>query len=810
MFFDKAPSSVNNFLGLTRFMPWLSAAALVACALSVALYGQLQQQEQTQKTRNEVRYQLEQQANEIDKIISQANASLRAIEVFVRQTPQISQTSFEQFSQHLSIENPAIRSLQYAPNGILTYVTNTALNKGAIGLNLYQAPKTAPYVEEAALTGKTVMEGPRELVQGGSALILRYPAYLERRADKNLGLLGFAAVLIDFEYMKLNIIEPLEKQGLVVQISQKSPMHADWIPVHGNFDTQLIEPVSSAIFFPYGEWNLQVAPAAGWDTTTSTNHYFVLMAILVMGAIIVISIAEFRSRQRFQSAFESVKTTNDLKDRLIANVSHEIRTPLSSINNIAIMMEGPIYSDDVREFGRSIRQASQSISTVVNDLLDLSKIRQGHFRLSDSKFDLDDLVERIANMLQHQWLHKPAIEPIVIEPKAGQRSYTGDLARIEQVIQNLISNAYKFTMFGHVKVQIDVQTQNRDIDSLILTVIDSGVGISKNDIEHVFEAFYQVDSSLQKKYNGAGLGLAICRQIVEVMGGTIGVQSKVNHGSQFEIKLPLKRAESEFITHRKAQSSPEKLLLVFGDEPLPPELNTALEPYWLTRFLGQDASTDRSLPVHDNARILVNLKAPLTSKKIDWLNDFLGRNEHLNSQTLWLGSEIPQSAAQRGVRQIMKPLTRRRLDRAHRKPAEYATRDLRRADTPPLRLLLAEDNALNAKVLKKLLENRGAQVTCVSNGADALALLSGGAIHFDAVLMDLQMPVMDGLEATRLIRRNQDLQSLLVYAVSGHASNSMKKECADIGFTNFITKPFDPDLLIEDVQNRIQNLSRSH
>lgn len=126
-----------------------------------------------------------------------------------------------------------------------------------------------------------------------------------------------------------------------------------------------------------------------------------------------------------------------------------------------------------------------------------------------------------------------------------------------------------------------------------------------------------------------------------------------------------------------------------------------------------------------------------------------------------------------------------------------------------MHLLLAEDNSLNAKVFKKLLENRGISVSCVSNGADALALLTSGSARFDAVLMDLQMPVMDGLEATRLIRRHPELQGLPVYAVSGHVSNSMKEECLHIGFTNFITKPFDPDVLIDDIRARLQQQSDS-
>jgi len=195
---------------------------------------------------------------------------------------------------------------------------------------------------------------------------------------------------------------------------------------------------------------------------------------------------------------------------------------------------------------------------------------------------------------------------------------------------------------------------------------------------------------------------------------------------------------------------------------------------------------------------------------MNWLSQFLDRQQHLAQHIVWLGKDLPAIAQKHTIRQLMKPLTRNRLSRVYENKREEQTSFHEQTGATPLRLLLAEDNALNAKVFKKLLENRGVAVTCVYNGADALALLTSGNAHFDAVLMDLQMPVMDGLEATRLIRRHEELQGLLVYAVSGHVSSSMRNECLNIGFTNFITKPFDPDMLIDDIHARLKESGRSH
>ena len=805
-----SPASSSDTQSSLGLLPWLIGVALCACVLSLALFNSIQEQSEAQRVKAEVRYSLDHHANKLDKIVGKASANLHAIEVFVRQTPELSQSSFEQFSTLLSVDSPAIRSLQYAPDGILKFLTNPALNQSAIGLNLYKAPLTAPYLEEAALTGKTIMEGPRELVQGGHALILRYPVYRHRKPENNRDLMGFAAVLIDFEHIKQKVIEPLEQQGLIVRVQQKSPMHTSWLPIHGNPDSDLTDPISSTVFFPYGEWTIEVAPKQGWSPTVGIHPYLVLLAAITMAIVIWMSLYEYRSRKAMIAAYASAKSANELKDKLIANVSHEIRTPLTSINSIAIMLDAPTYPAEVQELGKAIRQSSETVHLIVNDLLDLSKIRQGYFRLNSSKFQIADLIEDTANMLQQQWLQKPDIEPILLEPSPSQTIYVGDKSRIEQVLQNLISNAFKFTMSGRVTVRFNIIAESREQDQLVVEVADTGVGIPHNDIERIFDAFYQVDSSLQKRYNGAGLGLAICRQIVEVMGGTIKVRSKPDVGTQFEFRLPLAHDGINQWRNNASNDRANRILLQVGDAAMDPLLVSALEPDWQVRFLHRDSTAEKILPVHGNARVLLDLPMPLTDEKMSWLSQFLGNQQHFGQHIVWLGNQLPAIAQEHDVRLLPKPLTRKRLNRIYENLKEQSPSVSGESDSDPLRLLLAEDNSLNAKVFKKLLENRGATVSCVGNGADALALLTGGSVNFDAVLMDLQMPVMDGLEATRLIRKHEALQDLLVYAVSGHVSNSMKTECLNIGFTNFITKPFDPDVLIDDIQSRLKDSSRSH
>lgn len=344
---------------------------------------------------------------------------------------------------------------------------------------------------------------------------------------------------------------------------------------------------------------------------------------------------------------------------------------------------------------------------------------------------------------------------------------------------------------------------------MIVEVADTGVGIRVDDIDKIFDAFYQVDSSLQKKYNGAGLGLSICRQIVEVMGGTIQVRSQPNMGTQFEFRVPLRHSRPLDGKPNPELTRQTRALLQLGEVSWDPQVQKRLEPDWQVKYIHHENSRDKTLPVHANTRILIDLPPPYTASKINWISQFLEKQEHENQHIVWLGNDLPQIAQEHKVKLLMKPVTRNRLTRAFAKPVvpPIAQHDLR--NEPALRLLMAEDNALNAKIFKKLLENRGATVSTVSNGADAVALLTSGTATFDAVLMDLQMPIMDGLEATRLIRKHEQFREIPVYAISGHVSDTMRNECLSIGFTQFVTKPFDPELLLDDIQTRLKGLAQA-
>lgn len=803
------PSSSPSHSSL-GVLPWLIALALSACLFSLVLFNSLQAQSNSEQLKSEVRRTVDNHAQELENIVSKAAGNLYAIEAFVRQSPNLTQSGFEQFAGQLSAENPAIRSLQYAPEGVVRFMTNPALNQTAIGMNLYKHPQSVPYLEEATLTGQAVMEGPRELVQGGQALIIRHPIYKTRAAKDNVGLMGFATVLIDFEYVRHKVIEPLENQGLILRVTHQTPMDARQRHIHGQASSDLINTVSSTVHLPYGQWTLEAMPKNGWGPKIAIPSYLLLPVLVVALTLLWMSIREYRSRETLRKACETAQSANELKDKLIANISHEIRTPLSSINSIAIMLSAQSYSDEVQELGKAIKQSSLAVNAIVNDLLDLSKIRQGHFRLQKCDFLLDDLIENTANMLQQQWLQKITVEPVLLEPRNGSLVYSGDRGRIEQVLQNLISNAYKFTLFGRVSVKFDIQAQNRESDLLIIEVVDTGVGIRADDIDKIFDAFYQVDSSLQKKYNGAGLGLAICRQLVEVMGGTMKVHSQPNLGTQFEFRVPLKHSLPLDGKTNPELTQQTRALLQLGELPWDPQVQQRLEPDWQVKCLHHENSRDKTLPVHANTRVLIDLPPPYTTAKMNWLTQFLEKQESEDQHIVWLGNELPTIAQEHKVKLQMKPVTRNRLNRAFAATPNQQTPESGLTERTTMRLLMAEDNALNAKIFKKLLENRGAVVSIVNNGADAVALLTSGTATFDAVLMDLQMPVMNGLEATRLIRKHEQFQKLPVYAITGHVSESMRNECISIGFTNFITKPFDPEMLIEDIQTRLKNQAQVH
>ena len=531
---------------------------------------------------------------------------------------------------------------------------------------------------------------------------------------------------------------------------------------------------------------------------------------------------ELTERERIEGelriAIKNADAANQAKSEFLARMSHEIRTPIHGVMGTLDLLRDTELGQEQRQYVNMSKASAETLLNVVNDILDFSKIEAGKVELEKKDFDLRMVLEETLETMAVS-AHKKGLEVMLQISRGVPVALTGDAGRLRQVLVNLLGNAIKFTEQGEIVLRVDLETESEKDIELHFSVRDTGIGIPKDKQELLFHPFEQVDGSMNRKYGGSGLGLSICKQLVDMMSGRIWFTSWPGEGSIFHFTAKCgKQAVVEGVDSVPGIVSNLRgmpLLLVDDNATCRSILKDLLNE-WGFQVTEADNGRSALKELEDTRGTSRQFRIILMDKTMPTMNGFTAAEQILRNSTVKPGivMMLPSDSISDDFARcqelgmsyyLIKPVKKSELlkyyfsrfwtGKTAPEPGNQATSANSSIDAPHLRILVAEDNTTSQLIAKKTLEKAGHTVQIAGTGLEAIRLLKEGA--FDMVLMDVEMPEMNGLEATRLIRKTEQEsgQHIPVLAMTAYAMKEDRQRCLEAGMDAYLSKPVNLDEL---------------
>ena len=537
---------------------------------------------------------------------------------------------------------------------------------------------------------------------------------------------------------------------------------------------------------------IQIAAIRGWIDSDSLFFYWNNVCFFIFQTTILINRYIMSFRKTTERAESSIKAKADF----LAIMSHEIRTPMNGVIGMSDLLSNTELDEEQKEFVNTIRLSGNNLLTIINDILDFSKVESGKLDLEKKPFNLVDLLDEVCGLFGQKVKEKNLRLYYNIDMNIDHQ-LLGDHNRLKQILINLINNAIKFTNEGEIKIHAFKIRDKNNKRALQIDISDTGIGIPQEKTERLFKEFSQVDSSISRKYGGTGLGLAICKKIIDHMGGQIWVESEEGNGSTFSFTFPLKNTGSN---KRVKQSSilPGKIAIVGESSTFTSFLKNYGERFYheVTIFDKLDSLINSSINEFDS---IILTQA----------NQFIGipqikeRFKDIQLVINTIGFKVPDiwETAKHKIQYIAPSIKSREVEKMFGTPRPIAVNpdldgklDVSFAKNHPLNILLVEDHLVNQKLATKVLQKMGYEIDLAENGLEALQALK--TQKYDLIFMDMQMPKMDGLEATQEIVKAYSKEDCpIIIAMTANVLETDKRKCFDAGMVDFIGKPIKFELI---------------